>query len=138
MPRTVGYIVSFIFDAMRELTKNNDGNYVLGFIETKAYIDANGKNKSLYGTSARGEMIQAHKQIMQAEMTDWLKVTPVINHGIHLDTYLTDMDIKDLLEQYIWANSWKYMTTEVCKACYMHIYNLTNLPDWGLIQRERW
>ena len=43
-------------------------------------------------------------------MHDWFKVDPIIYHVIHLDTYLTSVDIKEVVEQLIGANSWEEAT----------------------------
>ena len=99
-------IVSLIFDVMKELTKNNGGKDILDYIETKTYIGASGKHDRLHGTLTCGaNNSKLIGKEIQAQMTDWVKITPVIDHGIHLDNYLTDMGTKELLEQHIGANS---------------------------------
>ena len=71
-------------------------------------------------------------------MNDWFKADPVIKHDIHLDTFLTDVDIKELVEQFIETNSWGEATPNVQKAYYKHRYKLADVPEWGNFQRESW
>ena len=71
-------------------------------------------------------------------MNDWFKVDPVINHVIHLDAYLTEVDIKEVVEQLIGDNSWEEVTKNVQKACYKHRYKLDHVPEWANIQSKGW
>ena len=53
-------------------------------------------------------------------MSDWFKVDPVIDHDIHLYTYLTGVDIKELVEQFIRVKSCGEAMHNVRKACYKY------------------
>ena len=70
-------------------------------------------------------------------MNQFSKRMPQITDGFHLNVFLTDFDIKELLENHIRVDSWKEAATGVKQACYRDRYQGDALPQWGLIEKQQ-
>ena len=53
---------------------------------------------------------------------------PQITDGFHLNAFLTDFDIKELLENHLGVNLWKEAAPGVKKACYIDRHQGDALP----------
>ena len=56
--------------------------------------------------------------------------------NVHFNKYLTDVDIKEFLENPLGANNWDMMPKDARKACFMNYKSEESLPKWNLITRE--
>ena len=111
------------------------GSTVLDYLET-----AEGKQR-LYKlfTEYKGVCKQDLTQVtdkLQNEMKEFAHKLPQYEEGLHLDTFLPDHDIKNLLKRHIGCNSWNGATIGVCKACYKDAYRKDMLPQWSSIVME--
>ena len=106
------------------------------------YFENKESKRGLYNyfTQYQGTVKQDIKQAEQSlakDMNQFFKRMPQITDGFYLDAFLTDFDIKELLEKHLGVSSWKDATTGVRKACYKDRHQRDALPQWGLIEKQQ-
>ena len=106
------------------------------------YFENEESKRGLYNrfTQHQGTVKQDIKQVEQSlakDMNQFSKRMPQITDDFHLDAFLTDFDIKELLMDHLEVNSWKEAANGVKKACYRDRHQRDALPQWGLIEKQQ-
>lgn len=76
------------------------------------------------------------EKVLGEMMEGYFKHGPSFVHDCHLDQFMVDSDIKEILENKLSATSWDDVSDEMKRICYKNYPNRT-LPVWNDIRVER-
>ena len=130
---------NFVRACFKKTDQYSIGSQVLDYIEDHSQEDPEnpGHKAGLYKALTRGASdtsgIQAQ---MTKEINGYFATKKRFVNKVHFNKYLTDVDIKEFLENHLGATNWDMVPRDVRKACYMNYESEASLPRWNLITRE--
>lgn len=131
--------LTFIYEVMYDYSQQDGAKYALDYIHDNSKVDENGNIGGLYGALTRNKPDTSSVELkMKKELCLYWKKTFQIVEDVPLDKYWTDVDIKEMLEEFLGANNWNMVPKDVRKACYKHNWRMKSLPAWNEIVRERY
>ena len=119
--------------------KYSIGTLALDYIEEHSNEDPlhPGTKAGLYRTLTKGITdttgIEAR---LTKDINDYFLSKKTFESNVHWDKFLTDVDIKEFLENCLGANNWDMVPVDVRKACYKNYKSVNSLPVWNQITRE--
>ena len=141
--REISKLVQKQANVVRACFKKSDqysiGNQVLDYIEAHSPEDPShpGHKAGLYKALTKGVSDTSGVEArLDKDINDFFAPKKRFVNNEHWDKYLTDVDIKEILEKHLGANNWDMVPKDVRKACYKNYKGQESLPKWNLITRE--
>jgi len=132
---------TWVFETIRDhfTDEGGGGKLLLEYIKENSRVAPDGKVMGLYNSLTKGRPPphpNVEKHVIQKTMHAAFSCTPTFEVNVPMDKYMTDDDIKSIVEEHLGANKWKDVSTSNRKACFKTKWSKKSIPDWSTIHKE--
>ena len=132
---------NWVFKTIRDhfTDKEGGGKLLLQYIKEQSRVAADGQVMGLFNSLTKGRPpphTNVEKHIIQKNMHAAFSCTPTFEVNVPMDKYMTDDDIKKVIEECLGANKWSDVSTPNKKACFKTNWKKQSIPEWSSIHKE--